>query len=49
MNNVSEYRFGNAIVRIHGNPPKQEALEQACIRFAKAVEAEKREAQSKAS
>lgn len=37
---VTEYRFPRAVVRIHGNPPKQEVLEKACIRFMAAVEAE---------
>lgn len=49
MSNVTEYRFENATVRIHGKPPKQEILEAACIRFAMAVEAAKRESQNKAS
>lgn len=49
MDKVTEYRFDKATVRIHGNPPKREVLEAACIRFAKAVEAAKREANNKAS
>lgn len=49
MDKVTEYRFEKATVRIHGNPPKHEVIEAACIRFAKAVEAAKREAKNKAS
>ena len=49
MNEPTEYRIGNAIVRIHGKPPKQETLENACIRFARAVEAVKSQTKSNAS
>lgn len=35
---VQEYHFEKATVRIHGDPPKQEVLEKACIQFAMAIE-----------
>ena len=38
---LKEYKFGNAVVRIHGNPPSRETLERACINFMRAVEAGK--------
>lgn len=38
---TNEFRHKNVIVRIHGNQPKREVLEKACIRFVLAVEAAK--------
>lgn len=40
------FRHGNVIVRIHGNQPNREVLEKACIKFMRAVEAAKAEAES---
>lgn len=37
---MTEYKFGNAIVRIHGDPPSREKLEPAARRFFKTVLAE---------
>ena len=39
--NVAEYKVGNVTVRIHGDPPPREVLEEACIRFLRGIEKEK--------
>ena len=48
---VTEYRFPKGMARVHGDPPKRDVLEQACLRLIRASEKAKREkeAQSKAS
>lgn len=41
------FRHGNVIVRIHGKEPSREVLEKACIKFMRAVESARAEAESK--
>lgn len=42
MSAPKEYRIGSVVVRIHAEkPPAKEALEAACIRFMRAVEADR--------
>ena len=42
MDKPKEYRIGSVVVRIHAEKePNREALEAACIKFMRAVEADR--------
>ena len=50
MNAPKEYKIGSAVVRIHAEKaPDKEALEAACIRFMRAVEADRMAKEKEAS
>ena len=44
---MTEYKFGKATVRIHGNPDR-ERIEAATLKFLKAAEQQRRKARNEA-